>query len=445
MLLSAAIDVSIFLAIILLGLIIVRLIAGSVSGLMKVACIFPIGASAYSWSLFVVSWAGVRLSVETLLLTYAVLIVVLIGGTRYIAKEKLLSHTTSSARHIFSLGFTRIERITLAFILLVFLVSGLIAIGRSYSSFDAAAIWAPKGYGIASTHSIFGAEKSEHGLAYPLNVPIIIATFKLLSGDPFPSSKLIFPMYYLSLMLGVFAFWRRHKVNAYFSLAGLVVLATVPILFKHSTYGYTNLPLACYLCLAMIVGWEGLKKGDWRLHLLTGILLGSAGWTRLEGVAYAVALAGVLLVAWILYKPLKYYPLGHWLPIIVITGSQAQGRFMRAIGSILSGEYNLGALRLIFGYNRRYLFKLDLWGWLYPINLVLLGLTSLRIFRDKPALDLCLLLSVLVTGLLTAAIFYLGSFGHSDFLGWLTRSFPRELFPSVILLHITSVTATRLR
>ena len=157
-----------------------------------------------------------------------------------------------------------------------------------------------------------------------------------------------------------------------------------------------------------------------------------------------------------MFRPGTYDPWAQWLPILVLSGlwitffflygssgSQAQDRFLTGVRAILDGDLNLGSLRLIFGYNRRYLFKTNLWGLLFPINILLLAIAIPKILREKPPLEVSLLLAVLVMGILTVGIFYLGSFGSTDFLSWLTHSFPRELFPTAILMFITSIITAR--
>ena len=58
---------------------------------------------------------------------------------------------------------------------------------------DSIQIWGAKGYGIAITGSIKDVTDWEtNTLAYPLHVPVLVAFFRLLSGDLLPSSKLIF-------------------------------------------------------------------------------------------------------------------------------------------------------------------------------------------------------------------------------------------------------------
>jgi uncharacterized RDD family membrane protein YckC len=42
------------------------------------------------------------------------------------------------------------------------------------------------------------------------------------------------------------------------------------------------------------------------------------------------------------------------------------------------------------------------------------------------------------TIVVTMLVFYIGSFGHPDFRGWLDRSFDRELLPSPVLLFLAA-------
>src|SRR3989304_4936448 len=130
---------------------------------------------------------------------------------------------------------------------------------------DGIAIWSVKGYGIAAAESIFGARQwGAFGLHYPLNLPLAIAAVRLIDGDVLPGSKIVFALFYLTLVLGCYVFLLRGGMLARVAALGTLLIATTPIVLDHGTNGYANLPMAAYLVLGGLFAIHGMVDGSAR-------------------------------------------------------------------------------------------------------------------------------------------------------------------------------------
>jgi hypothetical protein len=124
-----------------------------------------------------------------------------------------------------------------------------------------------------------------------------------------------------------------------------------------------------------------------------------------------------------------------------IAGSQSGNAMAAALAGWGAGNFRLVDVRLILGYLRRSMVYLHTWGLLFPVALVLLASQWRRLFqRPRPELRLVSLVAV-TTGLATSWIFYVGSYTSFDLWGWMQRAFPREFFPTAILIVVLTIAA----
>ena len=311
-------DGSLLLLLVALGALIawIILLDGDLPILVMLA--FPLGAGIFTLVLFLASWIGVPIRP----LTVYGLLLLLLGVAGLIAHKQQLS----LPRRLIHMDDGPMQGSTahrMPYVIAAgwLILSMILSIGRAYSTWDAAAIWSVKGYGIASEGTIFaGATWGAHGLSYPLNIPLLIAAFDVLGGDLLPGSKLIFPLFYGSLLLGCIALWRKHGVPHFFLTLGTLLIASVPVIFEHSTMGYANLPFSTYLLLACIMTIEGNVQSDRGLQLMGGVLFGLAAWTRPEGV-FLVPLLMLTVVLFTWASQRRMPRLIPWLlPVVLITG-----------------------------------------------------------------------------------------------------------------------------
>jgi hypothetical protein len=332
----------------------------------------------------------------------------------------------------------------------------VISVGRSYSVWDAVAFWSIKAYGMALENSLFSAVNwGGHGLTYPLNIPILISIFRMSSGDILPGSKLIFPFYYFSILLGSYRFWNKIGVRSARSRIGILFLASIPIIFEFATVGYSNLPVGCFLALGVLWGIEGIYFARSDFQLVSGTLLGLAAWTRPEGIAYSLIGLIVLILISAVSKKGRVYFNSFVLPVLLIGGSwiifyslhggggsQAMGGVGAALTSVMNGEFNLSAIISIGKFSIKNLFTIGVWGLLYPISVVLVvvGIWPRRA-KSNIFFWACFFSSISF-GVVTAMLFYVGQFqlGQEFLQGWLSRGFARAMIPSGLLLSVMCIT-----
>ena len=455
-------DLGVIFAVAVLGVLAARLVLPGTSRLDLLALAFPLGGGLLTFAGFLISWAGISWD-----LTTAIGLWLLLCAAAWILRRRL-NPTEPRAqgpsgedlpvtrhRHLRSPRELPIRGALIAFGLLV-MAAAATAIGRSHSNYDAAAMWIIKGYGIAKEGSIFGAQTwGAHGLAYPLNIHLLVTLFRFSTADQAPGSQLIFLLFYGATVLAVLAYWMRREITPVLCGLGVLFLASVPILLLNSTVAFPNLPMAFYVVVGGIYGTEGFFENRTRPLLLGGILLGMASWTTIEGFQYAAVTLVLLMLsaAWDARARLRAC-LCLSVPFLLMTGvwmvfyqrygasgSQAIGTLNTMLAAIKTGDYNLVELRLIFGYMRRYLFEVNTWGGLFSVGgvILLLGALKLRDTLVPEAFTLVLLFAG--TGALTYALFYLRSFVTSDFLAWLMRGFLRGFLSSAIFFATAVILA----
>jgi hypothetical protein len=380
-----------------------------------------------------------------------VLITTYIGLVGFFAGIKLfrvnrgLHSRDSQAEGNAKLGNATWGRIVFLSASLLFVVAVLISVGRSYSTWDAIAIWSAKGYGIALEDTVFAGEIwGAHHLNYPLNIPILISLFRSLEGDLLPGSKLIFPLFYISLLLGCYSFWRTSELKRGFAAIGLLFVATIPIVFTHATIGYANLPFSVYLVLGIIIGIEGILNRSKNLQLLSGILLALAAWTRPEGLFITPITIFALMLA---FRSIGRGEMSFGrliLPAIIIvipwglfSGLYGTGgMFQSAAGSLLqsfgAGVFHLDSLYWIVRSLGRQLLEIKIWGLVIPVA-VLVVITQRSKFQPRKfPLPFMVLMLTMVIGLSVTAFYYLVSF-EGDLRFWLETGVNRMYLPAGLL------------
>jgi hypothetical protein len=328
-----------------------------------------------------------------------------------------------------------------------------LAVGRSYSSYDATAGWAVKGYGIGIEGTVFAADNwGMWGRAYPLNLPLQVALFGIFSDDQLPGSKLLHPLLYASLLAAVYQFWRRQHVHPQLAVVGVVFMASNPLVFLHSTLGLANLPFAVMLTLGALKLVEGVVLDDRQSDWLGGLLLATACWTRAEGIAYTAAiLLGLGFSIWYLRRN-RPRRLTFLIPVLLMAvswfpfswGSVSESHLGTAMGGfldkLLAGQFNPRYLAEILRlYVVRGIVPSNL-GLLFPVLAALLG-PGLWEYRPSqyPLLTTLLVIAV-VTAAMPVLLFYVRSFTRwLDFTELIIRSFDRATLPAIFMMIVTAV------
>ena len=437
-----------------LGVAILRLLLVRIQLLDVLALGFPLGAGIFTWFLFIASWAGAPLTIASaslswgLLLVMALLVRRLLPMGQDVLREKSASH--GHLRGSFGWG----PRIALLIMLGAAGLAAWLGIARAYSAWDDMAIWAVKGYGIAREGTIWAAGHwGDHGLAYPLNLPLLIATYRF-SGDILPASKLIAPLFYLSLCIGCLRFWLQRDVAPLTASLGAVGLAATPILFEHATLGYANLPYTVYLVLGSGEAILGIATGDWKRQALGSLLLGLATWTRPEGWLAVASVLAVLGVAahlawrgranWLAWFLPAGVVAGVWIVFISLhgTGGQMQQALASFVDALGRGELHPRALYLIVRFMGRQAIEIPVWGFLPTAFAALLVLGVRRLGpRSNPDAFLVGMAFLVVAAGVTLQ-FYLADF-LGQLMNYLGNSANRMYMPAGVLAALLAVMLTR--
>lgn len=131
---------------------------------------------------------------------------------------------------------------------------------------------------------------------YPLLIPLAEAAFYTFLGTVNDLLvKVIFPLYYLSLVIVFYSVSRRF-ISRRQSLLFTFLLATIPQVTDFATNGYADLPFAFYCSAAVfyLYLWMTQKKDPFLV--LSCILSLLAIWTKSEGLMFAFINAVVMAV-----------------------------------------------------------------------------------------------------------------------------------------------------
>jgi hypothetical protein len=432
---------------------------------------YGIGFAGLTLGMAILSLLGIPLRPETVLGLTALLLVLGAGGQVYhwrgsprslpdLPGSAPLSSAPLSSTPL-SVEPSSPRRNRLDPWLLVMMILGVSAaflgVGRAYHASDELLIWGTKGIGIAIDQSIANVMAwGTNTVHYPLHIPLLIAAFKLLFNETLPASKLAFAGYYIAMLTLVFNFLQRRGVSRLNAGLLSLCLGTTPILFRHATLAYANLPLAYALLAANLILEDGISKPVVpRRWLAVGCFLAWAAWTRPEGLAMAWGTIALLVVLCSFQKrryelnklaavsaPLFIYIL-FWGPVLRSAYSIPAGKdgvVELAFQQILAGNLHLGDAAYAMSILVTALAIPNVWGSLGLILLIMLLAAVARFSRG----NLLLAAGALYT-LLVAGVYYLATFDSiHDIEWWLSTGLDRMLFPAVLLLFLGAGAASQL-
>jgi hypothetical protein len=408
----------------------------------------PLSTGLLTWCIFISSWLGLKIS----LFMYVIYLVLPMFIFAFIKRGQALNFLSSLAgerkrESVHSVGQGRnISLVLLGGFVFLALISVVISITRGYSLFDGISNWALKGYGIALERSVFaGKSWGGHGLSYPQNIHLQIAFFRLLDGDVLPGSKILFPLFGVSLLGGCYSFLRRHSIKPSLALLHTISIFTIPIFFLHTTIGWGNLVFSAYLVLAVCYLVLAHKTASDSKYLVGGSLLAFATWTRPEGIGYAILFVLLFVTAeWLQRRRMLY----RWLtPLIVISATwltfsiQALrgdeiGDVIRNFGvAITRGEFELHQLSYILRYAWDQWTDFSTWGSLVYSLPILLLLSMILKHEDLKRSTILTVGAGVISILIPIFMFFVASFSKEDMSEFLWASFNRSQFHGLILIY----------
>jgi hypothetical protein len=445
-------------ALFLLGFVATRNLLGRSDWQSFASLSLGVGGGLYTWILFLLSWAGIPLNLNSGLITYGFLLISLTVAMKWSASNTSAETTTFHFQAEEDLVRKWIVRGIWTVIGILIAGAAILSVGLSYYTWDAIANWSIKGYGMALEGSILaGSHWGSVGLSYPLNHSMLIGLFRILNDDPMPGSKLLFPIFYSALILGCYRFLRLRKVRALEASLAVLLLACTPIVFLHATTGYANLSFTFYLCLGVFWVLEGWQDSSKRKSLMGGTLLALSIWTRPEGLLMSAGVVLTLLAIQIIAKKQSVHLIYVIAPQALVASSwlifarsqssleaEAFELSSLALKGVLRGDFRWDAVWVIIRFVAGQVLRFRDWGF----TLAAAAVTIFTIIRPKDLkrnrLLATLILLVIVLGMVVFGSHYMAAYsprGPDWVYEWLSLNFTRLVMPVGILANITAFLA----
>jgi hypothetical protein len=452
------VDLAICAALWLFGYLVVRSLVGRADFLAHLSLDLPVGGGLLSFGMFLISWVGVPLTAGSLVGLYFGLL--LISGATAIWRSRGM--TTAAPRASVAKRARPDWFHSAVWLVIGVLASAafLISVGLSYYAWDDIATWAVGGYGIALEGTILAAGRwGNAGLLYPLNTQLQIAAFRMVDGDVLPGSKLLFPMFYLSLLVGSYRFLAQQGASRRVASAGILLLASVPVIALHATMGYNNLQFTLYLVLGILWILDGIQTRSTRFQTLGGLLLGVSIWTRPEGLPMAMAALGGMWVADRATRSMGIRPLEIIAPCAGIAVPWFVFRALHPVGTVeayrdiplalaglLAGDVRWEAIWTIIRFIGGQTVRFRDWGFTLLVSaaLVIWRLRP-RDLRHDPAKSMLFMSSAAMGGVVFFAHYMVAyaDKGEDFVYAWLALEFTRVFMPVGVVLVLLAVLAVR--
>ena len=137
---------------------------------------------------------------------------------------------------------------------------------------------------------------------YPLHLPLLETwIFNCLGTWNDQLVKVIFPIYFLSLLLAVF-YGLRRLTNRYQALLFTFILSALPLLTYHATIEYADLLLACYFACGIILLYLWMVKQKDGFLWLSALFLGCLPLLKKEGLLFLIIAPGILLYYFVISR-----------------------------------------------------------------------------------------------------------------------------------------------
>ncbi len=341
--------------------------------------------------------------------------------------------------------------------ILIVILGGLyifLAVGAGVHATDSYVLWGAKGAGLASEGLSGVITRGTNTTVYPLHIPLLIGILMDTFGDTLPASKLIFPVYYLSLLLVVYGFLKERSDSVLAGL-GTLVLATIPVLAHHARIGYANLPLTFYLVVGVILFIRAISESNPNyqrmLWFVSGVFFALAIWTRPEGLWLVI---GILIagLSYLLFSgELKHFN-KIWLiaiaPLLVVVGwkvtssrfyvgiKPVEGNLEKIVHQFSVGIYHLKDFSLILMYFLRQFSNFQTWGVVGLGSLIAIVVYFRSAYKQDSKLWILLMTAASSFAVITAIYYVLAFDQVHDMEWWLGGGFSRMIMPGMTLLWV---------
>lgn len=409
------------LALFVLGWFMLGFFHEALGSIERIGLAYPFGAGIFSWVVFLAANIGMPITLASASLVCIILLILCLGFA-----WRWKGSFISVAIHRPDVNVTQIVLIGIIGILICTTFAA--SIYMPLHAWDSLAIWGLKAKLIAATGKIAPQAQAAWPL-YPLNIPIQMTFLFLLGGD---FLQIIFPIYFLSLILLFYANLRQW-VGTTLGLACTLFLGATPIIQYQAAIAYANLPFAFYYVTSTLYLLRFLRDKKTQWLLLSGILMGFAGWTRTESVLYlGINVAILLLFTKFHRESLKQaiFYIGayiiFWIPWTVYCKLAGYGDYISnaAYGgliNVISGNLSTSLLGQILSYAGAHAQATNIWGYLW-IGLLVALVLGIKHLREHASL---LLLLILNFGGLIYSYYSAGITSSDSIEWWLNTGFDR--------------------
>lgn len=263
----------------------------------KIALSYAFGLAAVSIEMAILSSVGIKFSIFSILVWW--LPVFLTAFILAVSIDRL-SGAENTIRDKSNLSF--LEKFCIFGISFEVFYAFFRALIKPLESYDSIAIYALKSkiFYLANIipHNFFTDLKSfvPH-IEYPLLIPLSETYFYTFLGSLNDQLvKVIFPLYYISILAVFYSILRRFLGRKY-SLLFTFLLATVPQFKDYATIGYTDLPLAFYYSVSALYLFLWMKEKETLYLILSFLTSIFSVWTKTEGLM----LTGINLMVVVIY------------------------------------------------------------------------------------------------------------------------------------------------
>lgn len=301
-----------------LGYLVVKALAGSsLQRFERWGLSFGAGTGILSFGMFVLAWQGVPLRPANLLALAAGLLGIAALGTflraRRIRRSRVARFEAGpSAQKAVLRGcpLSALEWVSLAIVGACIVVVFADAASQLLLAFDARAIWGFKAKVLYYEEGIYNdafldADRLHAKTRYPQLIPLAEAFVASITGGFHePALKLLFPCFYVALILLVGSELRR-VFDRRCALVATSLFASLPAFTINdnggAASGYADLPLAFYVTALAVNLFRWLETKSWDRLRLAFLFTSLAAFTKAEGLALvAIVFLAAAASAWLL-------------------------------------------------------------------------------------------------------------------------------------------------
>jgi hypothetical protein len=271
---------------------------------------------------------------------------------------------------------------------------------------------------------------------------------------------LFFSGYFIALIFVAYLSMIELKVSPRIAGLSTLFISSTPLLFRHATIGYANLPLSYYLVTAVLILLQAISgnRQAYPRGMLwaSGLFFALASWTRPEGFALTCLVIAGLLGVTFFWPGTSVFPLRRWIPVLIPVSlyaifwqlikfiayppdSTSSGLLPAAFDRIKAGDLHFEEIGYIVRRIIEDLFRIEIWGVLGMGILLVLCLAWLVRGQVSRSAALAFGCGIVWAGLI-GGIYFLASYDSvHDLSWWVNSGLDRMLLPAILLLWIGGV------